>query len=370
MNWSTTPIQDTTIYESDPNRNSGLDQILELKKTGDSSTSDLGEARSLLKFDLSELSSILSENNVNINSVSASLRLFTVQESELPRNYVIEARALAKDWTNGSGYLSVPAGTISDTYVSDGATWYTTAGTGSTLWTSSLSSGATYYYNTNAGGASWYTSSIASQSFSFTTSDNLSIDVTNIVRAWYSGSLPNYGFLLAFKHDQITGSNSPLTNIQLYSVETNTVFQPQLYINWTGSVTYNTGSMSVLTYESNPVVYVRTFKGEFQKNKKVRILLGSRPKYPRPVFQQNSIFSGMGALPSASYYQIKDAHNNQILIPYGNDTLINTNASGSYFDFYTTMMYGERYYKFEIKAVFSDFTQYFTSNDFTFKIIN
>jgi hypothetical protein len=33
------------------------------------------------------------------------------------------------------------------------------------------------------------------------------------------------------------------------------------------------------------------------------------------------------------------------------------------------MMYPERFYKFEIKAEFEDFTEYFSSNEFIFKVI-
>jgi hypothetical protein len=75
------------------------------------------------------------------------------------------------------------------------------------------------------------------------------------------------------------------------------------------------------------------------------------------------------ALPQNSYYQIKDAHNEQVIIPYSQYTKINTNANGAYFDFYTTMLYPERYYKFEIKSEFSDVTEYFNASDFTFKIV-
>jgi hypothetical protein len=55
--------------------------------------------------------------------------------------------------------------------------------------------------------------------------------------------------------------------------------------------------------------------------------------------------------------------------PYSQFTKLNTNTEGSYFDFYTTMMYPERYYKFEVKSTLSGVTTYFKSNDFIFKII-
>ena len=43
MIWSTPALQDTTIFESDPYRNAGLDQVLELRKAGDVTTADLTE---------------------------------------------------------------------------------------------------------------------------------------------------------------------------------------------------------------------------------------------------------------------------------------------------------------------------------------
>ena len=102
MIWSTPALQDTTIYQSDPYRNTGLDQILELHKEGDVTSSDLTESRILIKFDLTPLTAILSENSISINSISASLKLHTVQESELPTTYAIEARPIAVDWNPGS----------------------------------------------------------------------------------------------------------------------------------------------------------------------------------------------------------------------------------------------------------------------------
>jgi len=371
MIWSVPALQDTTIYEIDPYRNTGLDPILELNKTGDASTSDLTESRILIKFDLSSLSSVLADNNISINSVSASLKLYTVQESQLPLTYTLQAKALAVDWANGTGYFDNPT-TVTRLSVTDGATWIEAAGTGSTSWSGSYvanTSGKSFIYNDIAGGGVWYTASIASQSFSYKKSDAVNIDVTNLVKSWYNGTLPNYGFLITYNHDLLTGSNVPESSIQFYSCETTTVYEPQLYFSWTGSQVYNVGSLSTVTYENTPILYVRSFKGEFIKDKKVRILLGVRDKYPRPSFAQNSFFATMKVLPSASYYQIMDAHNNQIVIPYGEETKINSNNSGSYFDFYTTMMYPERYYKFEVKTNLDGITEYFSSNDFIFKIV-
>lgn len=370
MIWSLPALQDTTIYESDPYRNAGLDEILELTKIGDTSTSNFNESRILIKFDLTSLSSKLAQHSISINNISASLNLYTITQAELPMSYTIEAKPLAADWKNGSGYALSPAGTISSLDVVDGATWISVSGLNSTSWSGSVAVGSEmiYYNSGSAGGGKWYTSSIASQSFSFKTNDKISIDVSNIVKDWYNNVYPNYGLILSYRYNDITASNYPETNIQMYSSDTHTVFEPQLYINWTGSIVYNTGSLSVITYSDDPIIYTKSFRGEYLKDNLIRINLGSRPKYPRSAFSQNSSFSFAKALPKESYYQIKDAHNDEIIIPFSQFTKINTTSNGSYFEFYSTMMYPERYYKFEIKAVFDEITEYFQSNSYLFKI--
>jgi len=319
-----------------------------------------------MKFDISDLPAILSQNGISINDISASLKLYTAQEYELPATYTIEAKALSNSWTNGSGYHYFPAGIQNQLSTTDGATWITTQGTGSAQWTSG--SGTAIQYNETAGGGAWFTASIASQSFNYKTQDTINLDITTLVKNWVNNVYTNNGVVISYKNSTLTGSNTPLTNIQIHSSDTHTVYEPHLYISWTGSLTYNTGSLTQMTYEDDPIVYVRSFNAEFIKDKKNRILIASRPKYPRPAFTQNSTFAGIKALPRNSYYQIKDAHNDQIIIPYSEATKLNTNTSGSYFDFYTTMMYPERYYKFEIQADFTDFTEYFSSNEFIFKI--
>lgn len=371
MIWSLPASQDTTIYELDPYRNTGLDEILELRKIGDTTTLDLGESRILIKFDLTKLSSKLTEHSININNISASLNLFPIVQSELPQSYVIEARPLAADWKNGSGYTTTPVGILTSTNVVDGATWISVGGLGTTTWSGSASTGTEInsYNSGSLGGGRWYTGSVASQSFNFKSSDKINIDVSNIVKDWYNGTYPNYGLILSYRYNDITASNYPETNIQIYSSDTHTVFEPHLYINWTGSVTYNTGSLSKITYNEDPIIYTKSFRGEYLKDHLIRIKLGTRPKYPKSGFSQNSSFSLEKALPEESYYQIKDAHNDEVIIPFSQFTKINTTSAGSYFDFYATMLYPERYYKFEIKAVFDEITEYFQSNSYLFKIV-
>lgn len=371
MIWSIPVLQDATIYESDPYRNAGLDPVLELRKDGDVVNETLTESRILIKFDTSNLSSILSENSVNINSVTASLKLYTVQESELPNSYTIEAYAIGTNWENGSGYSTYPSGLIASGSVTDGATWLEPKNSSLVSWSGSLSSNTTAsFYSNPEGGGIYYTGSITTQTFNYKTQSELDINVSSIVKNWYNSVYNNNGILLKFDRATLIKENSPETNLQFYGAETNTIYEPQLYISWPNTSTYSSGSLTVMTINDNAIMYTNAFKGEFRKDVKCRVNLAVRPKYPRPAFTQNSIYSIAKALPENSYYQIKDAHNDKIIIPFSNATKITTISGSSYFDFYSTMMYGERYYKFEIKTEFNGINEYFDSNEFTFKIIN
>ena len=323
MIWSIPVLQDATIYESDPYRNAGLDPVLELRKDGDIVNENLTESRILIKFDTSNLSSILSENSVNINSLTASLKLYTVQESELPNSYTIEGYAIGTNWENGSGYSTYPSGLITSGSVSDGVTWIEPKNSSLNTWSGSLTANTTAsFYSNPEGGGIYYTGSITTQTFNYKSQSELDIDVSSIVKNWYNNVYDNNGILLKFDRATLIKENSPQTNLQFYSTETNTIYEPQLYISWPNTSTYSSGSLTVMTINDNAIMYTNSFKGEFRKDVKCRVNLAVRPKYPRPAFTQNSIYSISKALPENSYYQIKDAHNDKIIIPLDRKSVV------------------------------------------------
>jgi hypothetical protein len=369
MIWSVPVLQDTTIYESDPFRNTGLDNIIEVSKIGEFDDDTLKESRILMKFDLSDLPNVLSANGISINDISASIRLYKSTEGELPRNYTLESKMVYSPWDNGTGYYYFPVGTISNTALSDGATWSNTKGSGSLLWAQNLSGSAVTSYNNVAGGGNWFSSSIITSSFSpGLARQDLDLNVTAFVKSWHIGTNVNNGLLISLKQSEITGSNSANTYIRFHASETETVYEPHLYISWASS-SYNTGSLTLINVYDDPVIYTKYFKNEYPIDSKIRFYLGTRSRFPKPNFSQNSEFQLEKALPYNSFYQIIDAHNNQVLIPYSSYTRLNTNSSGSYFDLYTTMMYPERFYRFEIKTEVDNGYVYFNRPEFTFKAV-
>jgi hypothetical protein len=187
------PEKSATIYSFYPTLNTGLDEILEIS-TFESINSTNEVSRTLLKFPTSEIS--LAMALVSSSAFSASLKLFVANTSQIPTSFTLEARALSQDWNQGTGRLgNVPITT-------DGVSWKFRNELDINIWqTSSFTTGTTGSYSAtgNAGGGNWYTSStyLATQSFSSEIdSKDTDFTVTNTVAAWYSSSIPNYGFIL------------------------------------------------------------------------------------------------------------------------------------------------------------------------------
>lgn len=173
--------------------------------------------RALLQFDITQVSKSIVNGNI-VNPVFF-LNLKICDELNLPIDYIVYAYPVSESWNMGDGYLS------------DGGS----------------DSGSSWIYRDNNNGTPWAvtgssfitTSYIASQSFSYQTSD-IDMDVTPIVMAWLSGSYPNYGFVLRHSDELVpTGSGFTLT---FFSRDTNTIHSPYLDVRWTDS-SYITGSL-------------------------------------------------------------------------------------------------------------------------------
>ena len=361
------PEKDSTIYEISPNSNTGLDEILELQKRPYAINSasrayiNYYESRILMKFKNNEINSFISSNNININDCKFLLNLYIAAQSELPFDYTVQAYMASGSWTNGTGRRYGQE-------ITDGVTWNSINGATASYWSTASADTGKFWYNNNTGGGNWYTTTYSSASFTYEDNADLQIDVTDQIKSWYNNVRPNDGFILKFESSSYLQPSFPNTNISYYSSNTKTIFSPQLHVCWnTGS--YST-SLGQYTYREQPIIYAKNFKSEYKENQKYRIYLGTRPKYPRPTFTQTNEYAVSKALPSASYYQLIDGHTMDTIVPYSEYTKISADASGSYFDFWTSPLYPERWYKFEFKVIYSDSTEYYTSNDYIFKVID
>ena len=367
------PIADTTLYSGYPSMNTGLDEIIETStnfKAGILQSSGLypQTSRYLIKFDTTDINDIIN-NKISGSTWQSNLRVFIANAEGLSNTSSIAINAVAEDWSMGTGhYLDSPE-------ISNGASWLWRNYSGSNIWTtSSFSAGTTGSYNilnnpSSVGGGVWYTGSQASQSFSFYSDLDLNSNVTSIVTRWYSGSFNNYGFIVRQTQSQefVNDTNVQVT-LKYFSRDTHTIYPPQLEFKW-NDFTYSTGSLTVLnttpamvSLDQNPGVFYSSSVNIFRVN--------ARPEYPTKVWQTSSVYTQNYALPTASYYAVKDLDTDEYVIDFDNVyTKLSCDSNGSYFTIYMNGLEPERYYKILIQSTINNSTIVFDEN-YIFKVVN
>jgi len=385
------PTQDTTLYSSYPSMNTGLDAICEAFNTlninGNPSV-----ARYLTQFDNNEIKDII-DNKIGEKQYDVFLRNFIATAQGINLNASLEIRPLAQQWNNGTGhYLDNPQ-------VQDGASWYTPIASGSTIWSSSgiyngfpftSSYDPTY---SGPGGGNWfyddsnlfyivytygnpsYTQGSSmdipkTQSFELRDSKDITVNVKSIVETWYTNTIPNYGFIVKLTGSQEFNASQYVQPIlKYYSVDTNTIYPPQLEFKWRDYT-------SIIT-ENSPVVTTTDLKMSLAENPGIfnpesvnRFYINVSPLYPTRVYQTSSLFTNLNYLPTSSYYAIKDLATNEFIINFDEQyTQISSDSKGNYFDVYMSGLEPERYYKILIKTIINSSTLIF-DDDYYFKVIN
>jgi len=366
------PTQDATLYSAYPTMNTGLDAILEVSnQIGINGTPDV--ARYLIQFDSSEIQDIVN-NKIAGRSSNIYLKNFIAEAQGINQNTKLEIRAIAQEWNNGNGY------TLDSPIVEDGVSWGYSLYSGSGAWSmggSNIGGTFTGSYNstyTSQGGGNWYTSStyLVTESFALRNVKDIEVNTTNIVNAWYSSSLPNYGFLV-----KLTGSLefNPSQYVQpifkFYSVDTNTIYPPTLEFRWRDYSTILTGANtgSIVT-TSNIKMSLAENPGVFFPESVNRFYVNVSPLYPTRVYQTSSLYTNLNYLPTASYYAIKDLDTNEYVVNFDdNYTQISADSTGNYFDVYMSGLEPERYYKILIKTTIQGSTIIY-DDSYYFKVIN
>ena len=320
---TTFPTKDATIYNDIKNLNTGLDEILELRSSkysvqkgtiAETEISGSSLSRILMKFDLAAISSSMASGT--ITNPRFYLKLNTARAERLALDYTINSHPISQSWDMGSGKKA------SNPIIENGVSWnFKISGS---AWSGSVS--------TPVGGATWYTQSAysASQVFSYEDTD-LEMNVTNIVNACVSGTLPNEGFILKFTNSLET-SGTEYGFLNFFSKDTHTIYPPTLQVRWDDS-SYSTGSMSAADINDFSVS-VSGLKERYKNDEKPKISLFVRDKFPTKSYVTSSRHLTGKYLPSSSYYAVKDAHTEEFLIPFDTGSnKISCNSSGHFFNF-------------------------------------
>ena len=365
--------RDTTLYERFPNRNTGIDQILELTKN--QSGSIIGgryrthtfNTRFIIDFgsEINTLTAAINSGKIpalgnSTNSASVYLSLRSSDASDLLQAYNLKAFPVSESWVNGQGYANDnPETTI-------GTSWLYRDSKDGTEWNTSFDS--PLLSQTNGGGTfKTGTTYEASQSFNNQVPD-IRMNVTDIVDNWVKGNITNYGFIVKRPlTDEKSGES--LGSIKFFGRESHTIFVPRLEVVWNNTAFANTGSAEISS--DSYVPYFKNIKSEYRTSEIAKFRVGVRPEFPSRTYVTSSFYLTGERLPTSSYYSIIDSVTNETIISY--DTLgtkIDCDSYGSFFKLRMDSFMPERYYKIQLKIERDGGDDIQTFDDFYFKVVN
>lgn len=365
------PLNDTTIYEFKPNRNTGADQILELTKRASSEILtdflDPGEvwgnttnSRILMKFDIDSITQAINNGNIG-KDARFYLQLRSTETNELPIEYTLYVHALSGSFINGTGFYG------NNPEITNGASWiYRSAKSQGINWATGSYIGSTGSWASIKGGGCWWTSSQATETFNYEKADT-NIEVTSIVKQWVSGSFPNDGFII--KHDTTAElDDSILGSIKFFGKDTHTIYIPKLEIYWNDVNLSGTGSFNEID-SANSLIYMKNVKSEYDVNEVAIMRIGSRDLYPTHTYTTSSIYTTTKRLPVNSYFMITDAVTDEIIVKYNNPgTQVNCDSQGNYIKVDMSSLLPQRMYKIVFRCEFDNGAVKIINNNYKFTV--
>ena len=348
-----TSSYDASVYLQQPNQNAGRDEILEVGKLYYGSTKDI--ARTFIKFEIP---------NIPDTNWKAYLNLKAYKSEEIPLEYTIHTNAVSQSWSMGTG-------TKFDNITSDGISWKYRDGIN--VWQDNVIAGTAEFTtgttgSANAEGGTWYTASQASQSFN-NESDDVRMDVTDIITMWVSGSLENNGFVIHHSLDSETDSLD-YGVLKFFSKETNTIYEPKLELVFDDS-NYNTGSLSPVTGSADDdyKVILTNLKTKYPKDSKIKLRVKGRDMYPLKSFGTTFEYDQNKYLPTNTYYQLEDYITGDIIFPFGEYTKISCDSTSNYFIINLNTLPIGREYKIKLKIVDEDDISTIIDDKLMFEIV-
>ena len=375
------PDKDAFIWSQKPLQNTGRDEILEVSTFNDPATVNNlslipSVTRALVRFPQDQIDYVL-DDLVNVtggNGFTASFQLFLANASKLPQNYTLECYAVSESWTMGPGRLA-------DIPITENGTSWTYAGSSASgdFWqTSSFQINVTASDNgIQRGGGNWFVNPHATQSFDYTSNKDTNFNVTEIVKLFHSHSMHpglypeafgNEGFLVKYTSSQEFNPDY-IQQLNFFSMDTHTIYPPQLQFKWDDSV-YNNGGGTVISTVSQSIITIGNNQQEIQDTEVYRFRIYCRDQFPARSFQTSSVYLNNKFLPSSSYWALKDLNTEEMVIDFDtNNTKISADPTSNYFDVYMNGLEPERYYQIMIKTIIGAQTLVFENPGDYFKIV-
>jgi hypothetical protein len=376
------PENDATIY-SHPDRtkmNTGGDEILEIVKEKGSSDQIYYPSRVLIKFKNEEIKEVIQDkigsSTFNNGTSEVALQLLSTEHKNLTDVLNLEVFAISQSWNEGTGrYSNLPTG-------SNGCSWvFRDNDIAGTQWLTSsfavASTGSIEASGITKGGGVWYTGSAFQGSQQFLRGDGLdtNINVTSIVQkhsaslfanSTYPTGIDNNGFLIKQPDSVETNTSNSFGEMKYFSVDTHTVYPPRLTFKWDDS-THNKQSSAKQSGELFVSLYRN--KEEYNQNDEAFFRIHVRDKYPVRQFASSSNFLNVGYFTTSSFYSVRDAHTEEVVIPFDNNfTKLSADNEGMFFKLFMKGLQPERYYRVLFKHTNNEGTKVYDDN-YHFKVV-
>ena len=145
MHYFTFADKDSTLYEISSSMNSGLDEILEVRKDVSDTGDSINVSRIVIKFDLTEISQSIVDGRLGGSVPRYYLNLYDARPTALATSQSLYAYPVSQSWTEGSGKR------FDNPTTTDGCSWrYRTNETTADQWVS----------GSNESGGTWYSGSV------------------------------------------------------------------------------------------------------------------------------------------------------------------------------------------------------------------
>ena len=345
------PEKDAFILSQYPAQNTGRDEVLEVSNYNginvlSSAQGDLpAVTRALIQFKTADINNVVN-NIITGSAFQSKFNLYLASAENAPLDYTLEVYPISGAWDMGTGKVSdVPK-------TQDGCSWGWRGESGSNAWTTA--------------GGDWYTDkSGSSQTFLYTSDKDISMDVTDMVKLWNSSSIDNNGFIL--KHSSSIEFSASFVETNYFSVDTHTIYPPELEFKWDDS-SYATPLTAVTS--SDFVISFTNIKEEFEDTAIYDFRVKARDTYPTRTFQTSSVYLNAKALPTSSYWGLKDIKTNEMVVDFDTSyTKLSADSGSNYFKVYMDGLEPERYYQLMIKTIVGDETLIIEDKGNYFKVV-
>ena len=364
------PERDATVYQASGSQNTGLDEILEVRKDLDAAGTTVDVSRALVAFDLTKAQRLSAQNPTKV--FKYYLNLFDAKPSALSVSQSLHAYPISGSWVMGQGRLD------DNPQTTEGCSFNFRDGAGV---------GTNWITNVSGSGGAWFEGSQYEATHSLThKTEDIRMDVTNIVNQWLDGNIPNNGFIVkrsgslgAIQTTDDEGSSDRLGNLSFFSSDTHTKYPPSLEIVYDDS-NWNTGSLSPLsrTEIEDLVIYMRGLRPEYKEKSRAKFRVVGRDRFPEKTFASTPSNLTVKYLPSGSssgdgtFYQLQDAETEDIIVPFGSGSRISCDSTGNYFNLDLDGYQPERFYSILFQVVSgsgtNDEQKIILDEGFTFKV--